>query len=190
MVAIGESLCSQWLHNTGNEEGGRDEGTQAAFWRQDCIASHPHPGLPLPGFRLWPVQEDGAVGNPDAVHQGVSSAGAPSGTPLPPTPRCFWRVTRAQGPNTTCTGEQEAGAPGHIPSKQLVVTILPGPGCRGQDRGDVWPRPAHMGRRRRSAAGLRPERLCLGFCGPWGPSGWMLEEVTRGTLALPAASGL
>ncbi|KAG5199448.1 hypothetical protein JEQ12_005927, partial [Ovis aries] len=24
--------------------------------------------------------------------------------PPPPTPRCFWRVTRAQGPNTTCTG--------------------------------------------------------------------------------------
>ena len=38
-------------------------------------------------------------------------------------------------------------------------------------------------------AGLRPERFCLGFCGPRGPSGWIAEEVTQGALVLSAALG-
>ena len=75
MVVLGESLWSQQLHYTGSEDSGRDEKLKAVFWRQDCIAPHPHPGF-LPGFGLRPVQVDGTV-DPDAVHQEVSSAGHP-----------------------------------------------------------------------------------------------------------------
>ena len=75
MVAMGDSLCSQWLHNTGNEEGGRDRNSGSFLEAKPYCPSIPTLGF-LPGFRLWPVQEDGTV-DPDVVHQEVSSAGHP-----------------------------------------------------------------------------------------------------------------
>lgn len=56
VVAMGESLCSQWLHNTGNEEGRRDEELRqnwSFFWRQNCIA------LPSPPWASFQVSDFG-----------------------------------------------------------------------------------------------------------------------------------
>ena len=78
--------------------------------------------------------------------------GAPSAiSPL----RCFWRVTRPQGPNMMCTGEKEAGLQLHTqevaccqptcldPTAQRVgrTGLRSGPPCtrgRGSVRGTGW----------------------------------------------------